>query len=164
MMKRVALVVVLMIAASPLAFGQAPDKKPAPAMSKSADASAEQAVMKIEQDALTALLKRDAVAFAKVFAEDAVLTTPDGGIETKAQVVADVKSGDLTLQSSTISEMKVRVYGDAAVATYITTDKGKFKGQEIDGRFRWTDTFVRRGGAWLLVAGHGTPIQPPPAK
>ena len=162
-MKHMPLVLVLAITATPLAYGQAPDKKPAPAAaSKSADAGVEQTLMKLEQDSLAAILKRDVAAFGKFFADDAVLTTPDGNLQTKAQLLADVKSGDLVLESSTMTDMKVRAYGDAAVVTYITTDKGKYKGQDISGRFRWTDTFVRRGGSWLIVAGHGTPIQSPP--
>ena len=118
--------------------------------------------MKVENDMLAALLKRDGATFGKYFADDAVLTTPDGNVQTKVQLLADVKSGELVLESSTISDMKVRVYGDAAVATYTTTDKGTYKKQDISGRYRWTDTFVRRAGDWKLVAGHGTPIQPPP--
>jgi hypothetical protein len=97
----------------------------------------------------------------QIFADDAVLTTPDGATHTKAQLLADVKSGALVLESSTISDMKVRVYGNAGVATYITTDKGKYKGQDISGRFRWTDVFVSRAGAWQIVAAQGTPIQGP---
>ena len=58
--------------------------------------------------------------------------------------------------------MNVRVYGDAAVVTYSTMDKGTFKGQDISGRYRWTDVFARRGGTWQIVAGQGTRIQPPP--
>ena len=108
------------------------------------------------------MLKKDAAAFGKYFADDAVLTTPDGAMQTKAQLVGDVKAGALVVESSTITDMKVQVHGDAAVVTYITTDKGKYKGQDISGRFRWTDVFVRRGGAWQIVAGHGTPIQTPP--
>ena len=162
-MKHMPLVLVLAIAATPLAYGQTPEKKPAPpAASKSADTGVEQTLMKIEQDALAAILKRDAAAFGKFFADDAVLTTPDGSLQTKAQLLADVKSGDLVLESSSIADMKVKAFGDAAVVTYITTDKGKYKGQDISGRFRWTDTFVRRGGGWQIVATHGTPIQSPP--
>jgi len=162
-MKQMPLVFALAIAMTALASAQTKKPEaPPPPPPKAADAAVEKALMKIENDALAALLKRDAVAFGKIFAEDAVLTTPDGSLQNKAQLVADVKSGDLVLQSSTISEMKVHTHGDAAVVTYITTDKGKYKGQDISGRFRWTDTFVRRGGNWLLVAGHGSQIQPPP--
>ncbi len=163
-MKHFPLVLALAIAATALASAQTPDKKPAPAAaSKPAASSVEQTLTKIEHDALAAILKRDVAAFGKFFADDAVITTPDGSVQTKAQLLADVKSGDLVLQASDISDMKVRVHGDAAVVTYMTNDKGKYKGQDITGQYRWTDVFVRRAGAWQIVAGHGTPI-PKPAK
>jgi ketosteroid isomerase-like protein len=159
-MKYRALVLALLMAAAPVTTAFAQEMKPAPA--KPADASVEQALMKIEHDMLAALLKKDAATFGKYFADDAVLTTPDGAMQTKAQLLGEVKSGALVLESSSISDMKVKAHGDAAVVTYITTDKGTYKGQDISGRFRWTDVFVRRGGAWQLVAGQGTPIQAPP--
>jgi ketosteroid isomerase-like protein len=163
-MKHTALVLALGIAVTSLISGQAQEKTPAaPAATKPAAANVEQTLTKIEHDALAAFLKRDVAAFGKYFADDASITTPDGSLQTKAQLLADVKSGDLVLQSSQIADMKVRVYGDAAVVTYTTTDKGKYKGQEINGQYRWTDVFVRRAGAWQIVAGHGTPI-PKPAK
>jgi ketosteroid isomerase-like protein len=158
-MKHKALALALVMAVTVPAYGQTPEKKSAPA-AKPADASAE--LMKIEHDMLAALLKKDAATFAKHFADDAVLTTPDGAVQTKVQLLGDVKSGALVLEASTISDMKVKIHGDAAVVTYITTDKGKYKGQDISGRFRWIDVFVRQGGAWQLVAGQGTPIQAPP--
>ena len=157
-MKHKALALALLMSFTVPAYGQTPEKKPAPA-AKPADASAE--LMKLEHDMLAALLKKDAATFGKHFADDAVLTTPDGAVQTKAQLLADVKSGALVLEASAISDMKVKVHGNAAVVTYITTDKGKYKGQDISGRFRWTDVFVRQGGTWQLVAGQGTPIQAP---
>ena len=156
-MKHKALALALMLAATAPAYGLTPEK-PAPAV-KVADASAE--LMKMEHDMLAALLKKDAATFGKHFSDDVVLTTPNGAVQTKAQLLDDVKSGALVLEASTISDMKVKVHGDAAVVTYITTDKGKYKGQDISGRFRWTDVFVRQGGAWQLVAAQGTPIQAP---
>ena len=161
-MKSALVIVALVIAAALGASAQTPDTKPKPAPPKPADSSVEQTLMKIERDALAALLKKDIAAFGRVFADDAVVITPDGSPQTKAQLLADVKSGDLVVESSEISDMKVRAYGDTAVVTYVTTDKGKFKGQDISGRYRWTDVFVRRGGTWQIVAGHGTPIQQPP--
>jgi ketosteroid isomerase-like protein len=161
-MKIAPLIVALVMAMAPAASAQAPDTKPKQPTPKPADGSVEQTLMKIEQDALAALLKRDIAGFARVFADDAVLISPDGSPQTKSQLVADLKSGDLVVESSEISDMKVRAYGDSAVVTYVTSDKGKYKGQDISGRFRWTDVFVRRGGTWQIVAGQGTPIQAPP--
>ena len=51
-----------------------------------------------------------------------------------------------------ISDLK-GANGHAAVATYTTTDKGKDKGQDIGGRYRWTDVFVRRAGKWTSLLG-----------
>jgi ketosteroid isomerase-like protein len=159
-MKYKVLVLALLLAAAPVTSGRAQEKPAPPA--KPADAGVEQALMKIENEMMAALLKKDVATFGKHFADDAVLTTPDGAVQTKAQLLGDVKSGALVLESSSITDMKVKAHGDAAVVTYITTDKGKYKGQDISGRFRWTDVFVRRGGSWQLVAGQGTPIQAPP--
>jgi ketosteroid isomerase-like protein len=156
-------IVALVIAAALGASAQTPDtKQKPPAPAKPADNSVEQTLMKIERDALAAVLKKDIPAFGRIFADDAVVITPDGSTQTKAQLLADLKSGDLVIESSEISDMKVRAYGDTAVVTYLTTDKGKYKSQDISGRYRWTDIFVRRGGTWQIVAGHGTPIQQPP--
>ena len=161
-MKRAPVILALMIAAAPLGHAQTPAKQP-PAAGSGTQAGVEQALTKIEHDVLAALLKKDVAAFGQHFADDAVLFPPDGSPQTKTQLLADLKSGDLAIESSQISDLKVRVYGDAAVVTYITTDKGKYKGTDISGRYRWTDVFVRRDGAWKIVAGQGTPI-PPPAK
>jgi uncharacterized protein (TIGR02246 family) len=160
-MKKAHVLLAFIIAAAPGAYAQTAEPKPRPAASGSAEAGVEQALIKIENDSLAALLKKDAEAFGKFFADDAVVTGPDGTVQTKAQLIADVKSGDLALESSEMSDMKVHVLGDAAVVTYASNDKGKFKTYDISGRYRWTDVFVRRDGTWQLVAGQGTPIPEP---
>jgi ketosteroid isomerase-like protein len=160
-MKRTHLLLALMLAAAPVVHAQTAETKQRAATAGSSEGSVEQTLIKMERDSLAALLKKDAAGFGKFLAEDAVLTGPDGTVQTKAQLVADVKSGDLSLESSEISDIKVHVHGDAAVATYATADKGKYKTQDISGRYRWTDFFVRRAGTWQIVAGQGTPIAQP---
>jgi ketosteroid isomerase-like protein len=160
-MKKTHFLLALMLVAAPIAHAQTAGTKQPPAPAGSGEANVEQALMKMERDSLAALLKKDAAGFGKFLAEDAVLTGPDGTVQTKAQLLADVKSGDLALESSELADMKVHVHGDAAIVTYATTDKGKYKAQDISGRYRWTDVFVRRAGTWQIVAGQGTPIQQP---
>ena len=50
----------------------------------------------------------------------------------------------------------VRVYGESAVVTAITSTKGKFRGQEFSTRERATDVFVKREGRWQCVLTHLT--------
>ena len=157
-MKRIVSVVVFVMAAAGMVFGQAADtRKPSAGTPPTQDTEA--TLMKMERDAAAALMKRDVAGFGAIFADDATFTGPDGAVQTKAQLLADVKSGALVIQSTVISDFKVHVFGESAVATYATTDKGKYKDRDVSGRYRWTDVFVRRGGKWQIVAGQGTPIQ-----
>ena len=156
-MRRFVTLGAFVLAASTLISAQAPEARKREALPPTQDTEA--VLMKMERDAAAALVKKDFAGFASVLSEDAAFTGPDGAVQTKAQLLADFKSGALVIESTVISDMKVRVFGESAVATYTTTDKGKSKGRDISGRYRWTDTFVRRGGKWQIVAGQGTPIQ-----
>jgi ketosteroid isomerase-like protein len=51
---------------------------------------------------------------------------------------------------------RIRVYGDTAVVTAITSTKGKFMGEEFSSRERATDVFVNRDGRWRCVLTHLT--------
>jgi ketosteroid isomerase-like protein len=119
-------------------------------------AGTEQAVMSIERELLKAVLKGDASANERYLADTYVFTGPDGTVENKSQAIADLKSGDLKLQSASFDDAKVQVYGNTAVVTYSSNDKGTYKGKDISGKTRWTDVFVNHNGRWQLVATHGT--------
>jgi ketosteroid isomerase-like protein len=160
MKKMMMMVAVTLFAIAPLALAQTADAKK-PQGAAPPQSNVESTLTQMEHDLTAAILKRNVAAIDPVLASDFAFTGPDGNVQGKAQFINDIKSGDLALEASAISDMKVRVYGDAAVATYTTTDKGQYKGQDIGGRYRWTDVFVRRAGKWQIVAGHGTPIAPP---
>ena len=83
---------------------------------------------------------------------------------TKAQDIATITSGDLAFESAVLDNVKVRVYGDTAVVTGRTTNKGKYKGQDISGQYQFTDVFVKQGGRWRAVASHATRIAEQPTQ
>jgi len=58
-----------------------------------------------------------------------------------------------------LSELKVHVYGDTAVAAGTSTVKGTYKGQDISGKYRFTDVWVKRNGKWHAVASQSTKLQ-----
>ena len=116
---------------------------------------ADEAVMGIVREILTAILKGDASASERYLASTYIFTGTDGTVENKAQTISDLKSGDLKLQSASLDGAKVQVYGDTAVVTYSSNDKGTYKGKDISGTTRWTDVFVNHNGRWQVVASHG---------
>jgi len=122
----------------------------------------EQELITIEREMADAIQKRDVARLAPMLAEDFTLVTPGGDVMDKAAAVGVVKSGEYVMQSLEFSDMKVRVYGDTAVVTYIGTEKSSFKGQDVSGKSRSIDVFVRRAGKWQQVAGQSTTL--PPAK
>ena len=139
-MKIAHVLVALVVAAASVASAQTPDSKQKPAAAPAGDV--EQTLMKLEREATAALVKRDAASFGRIFAEDAVLTSPDGTVQTKAQLVADVKSGNLVLESSDIADMKVHVHGETALVTVLDDRQGEIQGPgrqralSLDGRLR----------------------------
>lgn len=117
-----------------------------------------QNLMRMEHEGSEAMLKGNTAIMERDTADSFTFTGPDGATSTKAEGINSIKNGDLKFESSTMSDMKVMQYGDSAVVTYTTTDKGTYKGQDISGTYRWTDVWVKRDGKWQIVAGQGTPV------
>jgi hypothetical protein len=130
------------------------------AKEKGTGGTADEATLKkIEQELTDGILKSDNAAFEKHLTSDYLGIGPDGVTQNKSELLADIKSGTLKLESSTISDMKVQVSSpDMAVVVYRTNDKGTYKGKDITGEYRWLDVFVKRGGKWQIAIDQGTQI------
>ncbi|MGB9180487.1 MAG: nuclear transport factor 2 family protein [Pyrinomonadaceae bacterium] len=157
-MKRMLVVVVLMLAASCLCFGQTEKK------ASSKDEKAKQELMQLERDIGKANVSRDYAFFDRVEAEEFIFTDSGGGMTTKKEDLEGVKAPanpDSKLLSYEVDEMKVMLYGKMAVVTGRSTLKGVNKGQEWTGQSRFTDVFVWRDSRWQIVAGHSSRIRTP---
>ena len=118
----------------------------------------EQELIKLENEWNEAWVNRNIVFFERIYADDFIVTTSDGSVLTRAQDIANVKSGEDMATSVVTDEMKVRIYGDAAVVTHRDTVKGRFKGKDYSGQYQWTDTWVKKSGRWQVVAAHCSKI------
>jgi len=120
--------------------------------------SVEQALLKLEQNWTNANVKADVAFLDRILADDYTWTDNDGVLWTKAQNLAAIKSGELKIPSMVTDDMKVRIYGDAAVVTGRNTAKATLKGKDVSGQERWTDTWIKRDGRWRCVATHSSKI------
>jgi hypothetical protein len=114
-------------------------------------------ISNLENDAVKADLAGDSVFYQRVLAEDWTRGDSDGTYFTKAVLVnlmADTKS--IKTNSENISELKVRVYGNTAVATYKDTYDLLIKGQRRAHSIIVTDIFVKIGSDWKQIASHGS--------
>src|SRR4029077_1652938 len=104
------------------------------------------AVLQTERDLAMAYQRGDADAIAQGVMEDYTLTNSTGKVTTRADDIAEAKKNDPKYEIFENYDMKVRVYGDAHVATAKTQQKGISGGKPFDSVLQFTDTFVKDGG------------------
>ena len=128
-------------------------------VAQGADAAAEQEVRQTIEKYRTALLQRDAATLERIWADDYTFTNGAGEIHSKAQRLANLKSGATALDSiSQEEEMKVRVHGNVAVATGRVTIKGQYSGKQASGQYQSINVWVKGAAGWQLVANQLTPV------
>jgi ketosteroid isomerase-like protein len=120
--------------------------------------SVEQELIKLENEWAEAWVKSDVAFFDRIMADDYTWTSPWGEVFTKAHNLALIKSREDVITSWVVAEMKVRVYGDAAVVSGFDTVKETYKGEDVSGQNRFTHTWVKLAGRWQCVAGHSSEI------
>jgi type IV secretory pathway VirB10-like protein len=78
----------------------------------------------------------------------------DGRVMGKSGVISEIKKDKDTYKSAVNERLAVRNYGPGvAVVVGTTHEKGTTKdGKPFDRTFRFTDTWVERGGQWQCVA------------
>ena len=120
----------------------------------------EQAIQKLEQQWGDALVKKDQATIDRIAAADWELTDPEGSVVSKAKADADLKSGTVVFESFHLDDLKVRVFGDIAIAYGLETEKSKYQGNDTSGQYRFTDVFVKRDGRWQAISTHVSRVKP----
>jgi hypothetical protein len=77
-------------------------------------------------------------------------------VMTKAGVLGFVRSGRMKFLHYTTSDIRVRVYGDAAVVTGRLQRPRALNGNEVSDDSRFTKTYVRKAEKWRVVAFHAS--------
>ena len=114
----------------------------------------EQVIRKLDNERIQAQIHADAAALDRIYADDFIGVGPSGTVRTKPQVIADFTSGTLKFQSITTDDVQVRIYGNAAVETGLSTMIGQDKGNVVPQDTRFTRVWIKQQGRWRLVANH----------
>lgn len=111
----------------------------------------EEELLRLEDDFARAVASNDADALEGLLADDWIIVEPDGSIIDKARFLGVIRSGALSHESMESTDLRVRLYGNAAVVTALTATKGKFMGQDFAFCERATDIFVKQTDRWQCV-------------
>lgn len=122
-----------------------------------ADSEAQKA-MAATQAACDAFRLQDLKAVEKLLAPEFVLVTSRAEVQTREQVIAEIRAGDPKYSRFENHSMTARVYGEAAVVQGITSLEGTSGGTAFKVDVRFTDTLIKVKGQWALVVSHVTRI------
>lgn len=119
------------------------------------------AIEDIEQTLAKAWVDGNQAAIDGILAAEWSVTDGSGHLLTKQQVMQETfGSTDRRIERMVVDEVKVRVYGEVAVATGRTQATGSYQGTSASVLLRFTDVFVLRDGRWQAVVSHGSMVAP----
>ena len=119
------------------------------------------ALLQLEQEWTAALAAGDAPMLNRLLADDYAGTDGAGRRQVKAGLIAAVRIA-APAPPGVIDEAEVRFIADGvAVVSGRLTQSIPLRGESIAIQSRFTDTFVKRSGLWILAASHisRTPVQ-----
>jgi ketosteroid isomerase-like protein len=152
-------------AASPMevkkASAAAPAKAASPAAAHAAatmpakNMSVEETLKDMENRWAAAYLKHDSATVEPMVAADFAGVNPKGKVQSRRAMLAELKSTKETYTVEKNEKLDVHRYGnDVAVVIGTAREKGSGKdGKTFDRTYRFTDTWMNRGGKWQCIAG-----------
>ena len=118
------------------------------------------ALRQLEDDWARALIRRDATVFRRLLADGFIYTEDDRTVG-RDDVLRDIVAGPDTVEAAHNEEMRVHRFGSTAVVTGWLVVRGRGASGPFDRRYRFTDTWLRRGERWQIVAAHDYLVRTP---
>jgi ketosteroid isomerase-like protein len=107
-----------------------------------------------------ALVKKDYAVLENTWSADYRFVNGHGALLTKADRLAELKSGHTSVGSITHEEEPtITVHGDLAIVLSNVTLVGKYSGREVSGKYRSLHVWMRTDGRWQLVFNQLTEIK-----
>jgi len=115
---------------------------------------AQQEVLDAHKARVEAGEKRDYAAWSRLVADDCMYTDDDGVLDTnhKAHIMENWKLPLAYDHGVNPRDFVVHVYASTAVLNYRVTIHEQFTDADIISEQRYTETYIKQNGSWLLIA------------
>ncbi len=118
-------------------------------------------ILDLDTQRMRAMVHVDIAALDRILADDLTYTHTTGRVDTKATLLAALRSGELKYQMIEPKNVEARAYGDAAVVTGRATVAVEAGNQKSSFQIRFTDVYVKRQGRWQMCAWQSTRLPQP---
>jgi ketosteroid isomerase-like protein len=120
--------------------------------------SDQEILTQIEREWDAAFLHNDVSFIEQVLADEFVATYADGSRGDRARELKLAAEFDMQVDSSTLDDFSVKVYGDTAIVWFTRQLVGPSQGRRLEVTYRYFDVFVWRAGRWQCVASQSTKV------
>lgn len=121
--------------------------------SRQGEAITQAELVRRTQELLDGVTTGERKAWERYFAEDSIDHDEKGRIMDKKALVADITPPPADWSGSIeLKHPESRIFGDSAILSYDVAETEVISGQAVHARYHTTDTWVRRNGAWQIVA------------
>lgn len=114
----------------------------------------EQELLEVAAQWDQAMVTNDSLSIGEFMTNDWVIVGPDGSVDGKERFLSLIESGDLSHNVMETHDMKVRIYGETAVAVARGVSGGHYRGQQFLLTERTSCVFVKQSDRWRCVLTH----------
>ncbi|MHB8216033.1 MAG: nuclear transport factor 2 family protein [Candidatus Sulfotelmatobacter sp.] len=118
------------------------------------------AILALDSERADAQVRGDFTTLERVLGDDLTYVHASGLVQSKADFIADLKSGKRTYTSIKTSDVNVRLLKETAVVTARSEIHVVHEGKENDLSIRVTEVYALRKAHWELIAYQSTRVTP----
>ncbi len=119
-----------------------------------------QEIVSLEREAARAIQLNSGTFFYRIYSDDFAGTLSHGQQINKLQWIAAVESPLVKRESFNISDIKVRIFRDTAVATCLWSSRFIVNGQHFSSQIRAMRVYINTPNGWHVVSSQTTNLPP----
>jgi len=119
-----------------------------------------QEIVSLEREAGRAIQLGSGTFFHRIYSDDFAGALSHGQLINKDAWIAAIESPLVKRQSFVVSDIKVRIFQETAVATCLWSTRFILKGQQLSTQFRAIHVYVNTPNGWRVVSGQTTNLPP----
>jgi ketosteroid isomerase-like protein len=122
-----------------------------------------QEIVNLEHETARAIQTNAGTFFRRVYSEDFSGTLSHGQPADRTTFINAVQTAEVKYDNFNASDISVRLYKDAAIATCLWSARGTFQGQRFSSQMRVMHVYINTPRGWRVVSGQIT-LLPPDAR
>jgi hypothetical protein len=119
-----------------------------------------QEIVSLEKEAARAMQLSNGTFFRRVYSDEFAGTLSHGQQINRDQWIATIESPSVKRESFSVSDLKVRIFQETAVATCLWSSRFILNGQHLSIQLRAMHVYVNTPYGWHVVSGQTTNLPP----